>query len=418
MTSKNNTQDTCIIVGASHSGVNLAFSLRKEGYAGSIKLIDSDHNVPYHRPPLSKTHLVSDEPVGQLLKPLQGYANAQITLTLGVKVVDVNRENKNVTLSDGTIHTYTDLVLATGASPIIPPITGIKDAHNLFTIRNADDTQAIASAFKASEHKRIVVIGGGYVGLETAASLRKCGANVTVLERESRLLARVTAPYMSDYFYALHQNNGVAIYNDQNVSEIRTRDDVNTVVCSDGSQYQADIIIVGVGVRVNTALAVKAELTIDNGIVVNECNQTSDKNIFAIGDCCAQFNTHYQRWLRLESVQNALDQAKVAAAVICGKPPKSNPVPWFWSDQYAVKLQMVGLSQGYDNVILRTETDKPDSFSVWYFKGSELLAVDAVNHAKAYVLGTKYINNSAEIDKKKLGDNTVVLSAAVLKVPN
>ncbi|WP_166424258.1 FAD-dependent oxidoreductase [Paraglaciecola sp. 20A4] len=415
MTCTNNTQDTCIIVGASHGGVNLAFALRKDGYTGKIKLVDADSNLPYHRPPLSKTHLVSEQPAGQLLKPIEGYEKAQIELTLGVSVIDVNRQYKKITLSDGSVQSYTNLVLATGATPIIPPIAGLKEAKNVFTIRTADDAKAITTAFNACEFKRVVVIGGGYVGLETAASLRKCGAKVTVLERESRLLARVTAPYMSDYFYGLHQENGVSVFNDKNVSEIRTSDNENSVVCSDGSEYLADIIIVGVGVRVNTVLAEQADLIIENGIVVNEYNQTCDKNIFAIGDCCAQFNPHYQRWIRLESVQNAVDQAKVAAAVICEKPPKYNPVPWFWSDQYAVKLQMVGLSQGYDNIITRKESDKPGSFSVWYFKGEELLAVDAVNHAKAYVLGTKFINSHVEMNKHKLMDNTVSLTADIVK---
>ncbi|MGY0649775.1 MAG: FAD-dependent oxidoreductase, partial [Paraglaciecola chathamensis] len=161
-----------------------------------------------------------------------------------------------------------------------------------------------------------------------AASLRQCGAQVTVLERESRLLARVTAPDMSDYFYRLHQENGVAVFNAKNVSEIQTHNNENLVICSDGSQYPADIIVVGVGVRVNTHLAEKAGLKIDNGIAVDANNQTSDDSIYAIGDCCAQFNTHYQRWLRLESVQNALEQAKVVAAVICAKTPKVNAIPW------------------------------------------------------------------------------------------
>ena len=415
MTSTTISKQSCIIVGASHGGVNLAFALRKEGYEGRITLIDADCNLPYHRPPLSKTHLIADEPAGQLLKPEQGYQKANIRLMLGVKVVNVESETKQVLLDDDTRHTYTQLVLATGASPIIPPIPGIDSARHLYTIRTADDAHAIATAFKLSEQKRIVVIGGGYVGLETAASLRKSGAVVTVLEREPRLLARVTAPIMSDYFYALHRQHGVEVHNAKNVSEIKTNANENSVVCSDGSEYPADIIIVGVGVRVNTALAEKANLEIDNGIVVNEANQTSDQDIFAIGDCCAQFNPHYQRWLRLESVQNALDQGKVAAAAICHNAFKTQPVPWFWSDQYDVKLQMVGLSQGYDDVVMRKELDKPDSFSVWYFKGEELLAVDAVNNAKAYVLGTKFINAMAQVDKNKLVDNSAPLSASIIK---
>lgn len=404
-------QETCIIVGASHGGVNLAFALRKEGYTGRIQIIDTDERVPYHRPPLSKKHLISDEPAGQLLKPLQAYEKADIDLQLGVTVVDVDPSEKTVTLDDGTSHVYTQLVLATGAQPIIPPISGVASAAHLYTLRTANDAQAIAQAFNTCQQKRVVVIGGGYVGLEAAASLRQCGAQVTVLERESRLLARVTAPDMSDYFYRLHQENGVAVFNAKNVSEIQTHNNENLVICSDGSQYPADIIVVGVGVRVNTHLAEKAGLKIDNGIAVDANNQTSDDSIYAIGDCCAQFNTHYQRWLRLESVQNALEQAKVVAAVICAKTPKVNAIPWFWSDQYAVKLQMVGLSQGYDKVVVRHERDNPQSFSVWYFNGDELLSVDAVNHAKAYVLGTKFITQRQRVNISKLQDSSLALSS-------
>jgi 3-phenylpropionate/trans-cinnamate dioxygenase ferredoxin reductase component len=252
----------------------------------------------------------------------------------------------------------------------------------------------------------VVIIGGGYIGLETAASLKKLGASVVVLERESRILARVTAPEMSAFFSQLHETNGVIIHTDKNVSAITSANNLNQVITSDGAEYPADIIIVGVGVRVNKELAEQAGLEITNGICVNANARTSNDNIYAIGDCTYHFNPHYQRHIRLESVQNAVDQAKVAAMDLCEKAQEYNTLPWFWSDQYDVKLQMVGLASGYDDIIVRQELEQGTSskFSVWYFAGDTLLSVDAINNAKAYVLGTKAIKAHSKINKANLAN--------------
>ena len=394
----------CIIIGASHAGVNCAFNLRKEGWQGQIVLFDADPHLPYHRPPLSKTFLTTNKYLDTYaIKSKDAYENENIELNLGVRVKHINRQLQCITLDNGETVNYNVLVLATGASPIIPNITGLSTAKHVFVLRNATDVAQIKSCIITATVKKAVVIGGGYIGLEIAASLKKSHINVTVLEREQRVLQRVTAPIMSKYFHELHAAQGVNVLANKNVTAVQAMLRHNVVHCEDGSNYNADIIIVGVGVYVNQELAQGTGIEILNGIKVNAKCQTSDTNIYAIGDCSYHYNPHYNRYLRLESVQNAVDQSKVAALSICGKTATYDTVPWFWSDQYDVKLQMVGLSDGYNEVIKRGEADG-DHFSVWYFKDDELLAVDAVNHAKAYVYGTKIIKEGLMINKALLSD--------------
>ncbi|MGM8362036.1 NAD(P)/FAD-dependent oxidoreductase [Flavobacterium sp. ARAG 55.4] len=402
-------KQVCVIIGASHAGVNCATALRREGWEGEIILFDADPVLPYHKPPLSKVYLTSEDGIDKnLLKSEESYEKDNIRLRLGVWVSEINPDNKTVTLGDGTIQAYDKLVLATGARPIIPGISGLDTAKNVFPLRSAQNVTDIRNFMQTSAQKRVVVIGGGYIGLETAASLKKLGAEVVVLERESRILARVTAPEMSTFFHDLHHNHGVEVLTNKNVAVVENWGNTNEVACADGSRYIADMIIVGAGIFVNKELAEKANLTIENGILVDETTRTSDANIYAIGDCTYHFNPHYQRHIRLESVQNAVDQSKVAAAAICGKQPVYDSIPWFWSDQYDIKLQMVGLSQGYNQIVIRKE-ENPNSFSVWYFQDETLLSVDAVNNAKAYVIGTKSIKDRKIIDKVKLTDTSLPL---------
>ncbi|MGB5434481.1 MAG: FAD/NAD(P)-binding oxidoreductase [Maribacter sp.] len=398
----------CVVIGASHAGVNFAFALRREGWEGKIIVFDSDAELPYHRPPLSKSCLtVNDDSQSNLLFPEESYKDDSITLCLGRTVVSINKEAKTVKTSDGMDQAYDTLVLAMGARPFIPSIKGIETAKNIFPLRTWDDAIKIGLALRHSDRKRVVVIGGGYIGLETAASLRKLGAEVTVLEREERILSRVTAQEMSDFFVKLHTENGVSILSNKNVTSIQNTNDANEIFCDDHTRYDADVIIVGVGIRVNTALAEQAGLPIENGIKVDGTARTDDKNIYAIGDCTYHYNPHFDRYIRLESVQNAVEQAKVAAAAICGRKVAYNTIPWFWSDQYDVKLQMVGLSSGYNQIIQRVEELTDNCLSVWYFKDEELLAVDAVNNAKAYVLGGRFIQSRQQLDKEKLKDTSI-----------
>lgn len=403
----------CVVVGASHAGVNLAFALRKEGWEGAIILFDADPMLPYHRPPLSKAYLTGDEALEKnLLKAADSYEKEGIKLRLGVTVSSIKWQDKNIILSDGSIQAYDKLVLATGARPLLPQIPGLTEARNLFPMRTAQDAIHIRQAIEGSKSKQVVVIGGGYIGLETAASLRKLGATVTVLEREERILARVTAPVMSAFFQTLHAEHGVNIFTGKNVVAIEQADGYNVVLCDDGNQYDADLIVIAVGIQVNTELAQAAGLDIENGIRVDHTARTSNEDIYAIGDCTYHFNPHYNCYVRLESVQNAVDQAKVAAEAICGKVVTYNAIPWFWSDQFDIKLQMVGLSAGYNQVLVRKEEGEGTRFSVWYFKDDTLLAVDAVNNAKAYMLGTKVIKENRKLDKEKLVDASVELKPA------
>ncbi|MBU2950848.1 FAD-dependent oxidoreductase [Tamlana agarivorans] len=404
MTPANNKQ-TCVIIGASHAGINCAFSLRKDGWEGNIILYDGDPEFPYHRPPLSKAYLTSEPHTPQsLLFPKENYIDDDITLKLGHRVNAIDRKEQNITLEDGTTQAYDKLVIATGARPFIPPIQGIETAKNCFAMRTALDAVNIREAFNQTAKKRVVVIGGGYIGLETAASLKKLGAQVTVIERENRVLARVTTPEMSAFFTELHQKNGVHILTSKTVITVENKGDYNVVTCDDNTTLEADIIVVGVGIIVNTELALEAGLTIKNGIQVDASMKTNDPNIYAIGDCSFHYNPHYKTNVRLESVQNAVDQAKTAAQAICGDASIIyDSIPWFWSDQFDIKLQMVGLSTGYTDMVIRKEASE-NSFSVWYFKDLTLLAVDAVNFAKAYILGTRFIKSGQILDKTKIED--------------
>mgnify|MGYP005990512599 CR=1 FL=1 len=396
------------VIGASHAGINFAFNLRKEGWQGKIILFDADPEFPYHRPPLSKAYLNSDKGTEHsLLFPKESYESNAVTLKLGVKVNSINREQKSITINDGTEQVYDKLVIATGARPFIPPIKGIKQVTNLYPMRTAEDAVHIRNAFNNSDKKRVVVIGGGYIGLETAASLKKLGAKVVVLEREERVLARVTAPVVSEFFTEFHKKNGVQILTSKNVNAIEKTENYNLALCDDASSFKADVIVVGVGIRVNTELAQEADLTIESGIKVDATAKTNDDNIYSVGDCTYHYNPHYKTNVRLESVQNAVDQSKVAAKSICGQDVVYDTIPWFWSDQFDIKLQMVGLSNGYNEVIVRQENTDKTSFSVWYFKDDELLSVDAINNARAYMLGTRLIKGKQKINKTKLVDTSI-----------
>ena len=399
------TDQTCLIVGASHGGVNAAFNLRRSGWAGRVVLVDRDPELPYHRPPLSKAFLsgeasAEDNP----LKAATAYEQDNIELRLGASVTSIDRERKTATLAAGETLSYDHLVLATGATPFLPPLPGI-DSPKVFPLRTAADAQAIHRAFAASAQQRVVIVGGGYIGLEAAASLRKLGGTVTVIEREDRILARVTAPELSTFFTELHEKQGVRIVTSRSVSAITEAAGELTVACADGSAFSADLVIVGVGVRFNTGLAAACGLTTSTGIHVDEYCRTDDPNVYAIGDCTRFRHPRYERELHLESVQNAVDQSKVVAANICGQPTTYDSLPWFWSDQYDVKLQIVGLSTGYDQLVVRAEdTAAGYQRSYWYFCAGELLAVDAVNNARAYMLGTKLLKAGQQPDPAKLAD--------------
>lgn len=405
------TQLCAVVIGASHGGVNVAFNLRQQGWQGKIIVLDSDEELPYHRPPLSKKTLQSELLISTPLKVQRAYTDHNIDLRLGQTVITLDKQLKQLALASNEIIDFDKLVIATGCSAFIPPIKGLESAP-FFTMRTFKDVQAIKQALKTSKDKQVVIIGGGYIGLEAASSFVGLGANVTVIEKQAAVLSRVTSEAMSSFISQLHTSNGVSLQTNKDVAAIKAQGEKHYVVCSDGSEYPADFILVGVGVRLNTQLALDAGLEVEHGINVNEVCQTSHPDIFAIGDCSRHFSPLYQRWIRLESVQNAVDQAKAAAQFIVNNKVLEPTVPWFWSDQYTTKLQIVGLSEGYDELIIRKDTNT--QFSLWYFKGQKLLCVEAANSAKAYVLGMQIIKQGLSVNKLILQDPTTALNKAQL----
>ncbi len=380
---------TCVVVGASHAGVQAALSLRKGGWQGDVVLIGAEPQLPYHRPPLSKTLLLQAKGAEDiLLKPEAVYARERIDLHLGRTVRAIDRASSQVILDSGEHIEYSKLILATGCRvrPLDLPGSKLAGVHYLRTV---DDVQGILDDIPHA--RNMVVVGGGYIGLEAAASLRKSGLTVTVLEAADRLLARVTGSEVSEFFRQMHEQEGVDVRTNVAVHGFDGVDAVEAVVVDNDQIIPADLVIIGVGVLPNIELANDAGLVTSNGIVVNEFTNTSDYDIYAIGDCASFVSHWYGREVRLESVQNAVDQAKVAAASICGNPVPYTALPWFWSDQYDVKLQTVGLSQGHDQVLIRGDMTGGRSFSAWYFRRGSLIAVDAINDARSYVIGTKLI---------------------------
>ncbi|MCI5048541.1 MAG: FAD-dependent oxidoreductase [Aquisalinus sp.] len=397
--------DKCLIIGASHAAAQLVLSLRQEGWQGEIAVIGEEEALPYHRPPLSKDFLAGDKTLDDLLiRPAEAYADADIRFALGTRATRIVPEEKLVYTENGDAYDYSTLVIATGAKVRRLTVPGA-DLPGVQYLRNFADVEAIQARVAAG--KRAVIIGGGYIGLETAASLTKKGMSVTVIEAMPRILQRVTAPVMSEFYARVHREEGVTIIEGEAVSAIGEEGGVLTVNTAEGSAIEAEIVIVGIGVEPCTELAATAGIDCNNGIIVNEHGATSVPGIYAAGDVTWHYNPIYDRHLRLESVPNATEQSKIVAAAICGKPKAYNSLPWFWSDQFDLKLQIAGLSEGYDDIVLRGDTDRGRSFAAFYFAGDRLLAVDAVNRPQEFMLARRLIPMGTVLDKTKLADDTV-----------
>jgi 3-phenylpropionate/trans-cinnamate dioxygenase ferredoxin reductase component len=402
----------CIIVGASHAAAQVAPTLRQHGWDGTITVMGNEYFLPYHRPPLSKDFLSGTKSIENIMiRPPATYEKAGIRFALGTTVDSIDRANKCLILDDGHPVPYDKLVLTVGARVRRVEIPGI-DLEGVFYLRDINDVQQIRHF--TDKAKRAVIVGGGYIGLETASSLRKLGMEVTVLEAMPRVLQRVTAPEVSNFYSRIHAEEGVNLVTDTQVEAIVGEKDVEAVVCSDGKRYPADLVVVGVGVIPNTELASNAGLAVDNGIVVDEYARTSDEDILAAGDCTSHLNPIYGRQLRLESVQNAIDQATVAAKTVCGELQPYSALPWFWSDQYDLKLQIAGLNQGYTDVVIRGDIEGSRSFAAFYLREGKLLAVDAVNRPREFMLGKKLITGEIDVDVTRLGDDSVELKEMLL----
>ena len=388
-----------VAIGASHASVQLATSLRQAGYSGDIVIVGAEPHLPYNRPPLSKTLLTQQISFDKtLLRQQSFYGKHNIQLKLGARVKSISRECSQVTLDSGETISYSKLVIATGADPILLNLPG-EQLEGIGYLRNYDDTQSLMPYIK--EGKSAVVVGGGYIGLETAAALRKAGMVVTVLEGMERVLQRVTSPEISAFYTKAHVKRGVNIVTNAQAIEFVGRHSVEAVQCSNGESYPADMVIIGVGVRPNTALATDAGLNVDNGINIDEFGRTDDPDIFAIGDC-TNFPCHFTNTrIRLESVPNAIEQAKSAAAYICGKELPYQALPWFWSDQYDLKLQIVGINTGFDDIVILGNMED-EQVSAWYFAGDRLLAVDAINSTKDFIKAKQVLSEGQSISKQAL----------------
>jgi 3-phenylpropionate/trans-cinnamate dioxygenase ferredoxin reductase subunit len=402
--------DPIVIVGAGQAGVALAAKLRALGYGGGLILIGDEPVPPYQRPPLSKKYVSGELDVERLLiRPRDWYTEQNVELRLEQPVVALSPREHELTLSDGSRLRYTQLALTSGARPRNLPAEIGGALPGVVTIRGLADADAIIPQLKTG--MRLVVVGGGYIGLEAAAVTASKGMQVTVIEAAERILQRVAAAETSAYFRDLHGRHGVIIREATGLHQLTAQDGcVAAVALRDGTALPADLVIVGIGVLPNDDLARDAGLLVENGITVDEYGRTSDPDIFAAGDC-ANFPWQGQR-TRLESVQNAIEQAEHAAAAMLGDGAHYNPVPWFWSDQYDVKLQIAGLNRGYDQVVTRPGK-RPGSQSVWYYRQGALIAVDAMNDALSYAFGKKALEGGKSITPEKAADPAVDLKTAI-----
>jgi len=390
-----------VLVGGGHAAAAFANSLRRAGHEGRVVLVSDEPVPPYHRPPLSKKYLADSLPVEQILiRAAAWYAEQKIELRLGQRVEAIDRHEHCLRLSGGQTLAYSRLVLLTGARPRRLPADIGGDLPGVLLMRSLADADALAPHLVAG--RRLLVVGGGYIGLEAAAVAASKGLQVTLLEAAPRILQRVAAPTTADHFRALHRAHGVDVREGVQVRRLLGEGGrVCAAELDDGSRIDADVVLVGIGVHANIELAERAGLAIDNGIAVDPFCRTSDPDVLAAGDCCS-FPFRGRR-IRLESVQNANDQAAVAAHTVAGKDLAYAALPWFWSDQYDTKLQIAGLNQGHDDAIVRPgKTER--SLSVWYYQGDSLLAVDAINDAAAFVTAKKLLERGASVAKAAVAD--------------
>jgi 3-phenylpropionate/trans-cinnamate dioxygenase ferredoxin reductase subunit len=399
-----------VIVGAGHAGGTAAALLRQYGFEGAITLLGEEPYAPYQRPPLSKAWLKGEAGEEDLeLKGHDFYAEANIDLRLKVRVEAIDPAARTIAF-DGQAIAYDTLILATGARARRLPIPGAELPGVLF-LRTADDAEALKRALTPG--KRLAVIGGGYIGLEAAASARALGCEVAVLEREDRLLARVASHPLSDFFQAYHQGRGVEFDIGASAVAIEGEAAVRAVRLADGRDIPCDLVLVGVGAIPNDELAKAAGLECRDGVVVDIHARTSDPAIFAIGDVTRRPMPLYGREWRLESVPNALEQAKQAASAIAGRPPPPPEVPWFWSDQYDVKLQIAGVPFEADDLLVRGDPTSAN-FAVFHMKGERIMAVEAVNAPAEFMGGRLLIGQAKAVDKAKLADPAVSMKAVAL----
>ena len=390
-----------LIVGGGHAGANTAFALRKDGFDGEIIIISDEGYLPYHRPPLSKDFLKKNLAIEKMsFKSADFYEEQKISINLDTQINSIDLTSNHAITEDASFN-FDYLVFATGASPRLLPIENA-DSKNLFYLRQITDVLSMHK--QITPHKEIVLIGGGYIGLEVASAMIELGLKVTILEAEERILQRVTSPEVSQFYNDYHSKKGVRIICNAKVTNLNAENQmINSVSLESGETLAADIVLVGIGAIPNTQLAASIGLECDNGIKTDQYCRTSIPNILAVGDCTSSFNSLYNKEFRLESVPNALAQSKVASSSILGNELFNNEMPWFWSDQYDLKLQMAGLSSGYDECHIIGDTDSAE-FIACYGKEGYLIALDSVNQSKQFMLFKKALGNGFKLEMSLIKD--------------
>ena len=393
--------DTVVIAGAGHAAGQVVATLKQKKFDGKIVLIGDEPYLPYQRPPLSKKFLAGELDAERLhFKPSTFYDDANIDVALNTRVTKIDPAKRSLTTNDGQTVAYSKLVLALGSRVRRISVPG-EELQGVFYLRSIDDVNNIRSNMAAD--KKVVIVGAGYIGLEVAAVCQQLGLQVTVVEMADRVMSRVVSPQVSAFYQQQHESHGVEFMLSTGLKAIQGDAHVTAVEVGDGDIVAADFIIIGAGILPNYELAEAAGLQVDNGIVVDDRCQTSNPNIYAVGDCNSHPSDIYGRRIRLESVHNALEQAKTAASNICGIEEHYSQVPWFWSDQYDLKLQIAGLSAGYDQVVIRGDQgDK--KFSCFYLRDGVLIAVDATNSPRDFMQSKSLIADKAVIDPEKLAD--------------
>lgn len=400
-----------VIIGAGQAALECAASLRKGGYAGSIVMLGEEPHLPYQRPPLSKAYLLGDMDAPRLsFRNLDYFEANNIVLTTSAHVDEIDREAQTVTDEQGLVYHYTDLVIATGARVRPLPVAGV-DLAGVHYLRTLDDVDRIEAAMAGIQN--VSVIGAGFIGLEFAAVASKLGKTVTVIEAADRVMGRAVSEEISRYFEALHRSHGVTVMTGTGVAALEGLDGrLDGVLLASGDVVKTDLALVGIGVIPNTELAEAAGLECSNGIVVDAFGRTSDPHIYAAGDCVVYAHPFAGVPVRLESVQNAIDQAKAVASAICGAPAPYHAIPWFWSDQYDIKLQMAGLTMGTDAHVLRGSM-ADNKFSIFHFRDGVLRGVDSINKAADHVMARKLLALGISPTLEQAGDDGFALKSLV-----
>lgn len=404
-----------VIAGGGQAAVTCIMRLRALGHEAKVTLVTNESYLPYQRPPLSKQYLKAEMTLEQLIfQPAAWYQQQQVDVMLETALAAIHPHDHKITLSNGGQLGYDKLVLTLGAIPLRLPAAIGGDLDNVFTIRDVPDVDAIANVLKA--RSRVLIVGGGYIGLEAAAVTRQTGAEVTLLESRERILARVASEQTAAYFTAIHRGQGVDIRTSASLAELEGKEGkVVAARLSDGESIAVDLVLVGIGIRPNSELAGQAGLGIDNGILVNEYCQTSNDDIYAAGDC-ASFSRSNEV-IRLESVQNANAQSEVIAQNLCGNSKTNTTTPWFWSDQYDVKLQIAGLNNGFDQIVERVG-EKPGARSFWYYRDGQLIAVDAINEPGAFSVARRALDLGKNISQDEVADQYIPLKQIMKSLAN